>query len=1031
MKRKILALFCVVLLIAAIVPVSVHAASTNVIVHYHRDDGEYDKWDVWAWSPDGAAYPFTDTDKFGAVAEIAFPGVQDNRVGFIVRTEAWEKDFGDDRFIDLTKGSEIWIFSGQGEFFYDPPAGYEPEAREFENLVVDFNYYRYDGNYNGLSLSLSGGEGASKVEMNLPLTKNAFGAGVSHSFGRVTDLINMKFTITSGTGEVVDYAEGGTLNLSKADESGKLTAYAMQGTGQVSLNPLDNKPAILGATIDDAHRITVLANIPLNTDKMSFTIDGITGLAPAADAGGTDENFGKLEPGYRRIIELVTEDSIDFSKQYMLNCTGFDPVPVTLGNVFDSAEFASLFSYSGNDLGATYSKDKTKFVLWAPTAAEANVLLYEAGRVVPNVENEHETIAMTRGQNGTWVAEAAGDIKGKFYTYQVLIGGELREAVDPYAKAVGVNGMRGQVIDYAETNPSGWENDKRPELTNPTDAIIYELHVRDLSTQEASGITNKGKFLGIAETGTRSPDGEKTGLDHILDLGATHVHLLPSYDYKTVNEMYPEDNQFNWGYDPQNYNAPEGSYSTDPWSGDVRVAEFKQMVKSLHDNNVGVVMDVVYNHVYDANAHSFQQLVPGYYFRFKPDGTYSNGSGCGNETASERAMMRKYMVDSVVYWATEYHIDGFRFDLMGLHDIETMNLIRAELDKIDPSIMMYGEGWTGSSTTLNPDDQALKANVNDLDSRIAAFSDDIRDGIKGSVFNHTDPGYVNGNPQRVMDIKFGVVGSVEHPQVDISAVSYSDNFWANNPTQTISYASAHDNLSLWDKLTATNPDASDAELEAMNRLSAAIVLTSQGIPFFQAGEEMARTKKGDENSYKSSDSVNQLDWVRKKQFSDLFEYYKGLIALRKAYPAFRMSTGDDVRKNIEFFDTGSPTVIGYTIAANAGGGNNPAITVVFNGDNSAANVTLPQSGWDIVVNGEHAGTTPLETVDGVLEAKPKSAYVMIKSDAKPAEAVSTAQSTASTAPETAQTPSWVTAVLVILVLAVLGVVVFMLLRKKK
>jgi pullulanase len=389
-------------------------------------------------------------------------------------------------------------------------------------------------------------------------------------------------------------------------------------------------------------------------------------------------------------------------------------------------------------------------------------------------------------------------------------------------------------------------------------------------------------------------------------------------------------------------------------------------------------MDVVYNHMYDADASNFQALVPDYYFRLNEDGSYSGGSGCGNETASERSMLRKFIIDSVVYWATEYHIDGFRFDLMALHDIETMNLVRAALDEIDPSIMVYGEGWMGGASTLAPELQATKAQTFMLDSRIAVFSDDIRDGIKGSVFNHTNAGYVNGDPERTMDIRFGITASVEHPQVDISKVSYSDNFWANGPTQTVTYASAHDNLSLWDKLIATNPGATDAELEAQNRLSAAIVLTSQGIPFFQAGEEMARTKQGDENSYRSPDRINQLDWVRKSEFLGLYEYYKGLIALRKATPAFRLETGDEVRENLVFFDTGSDTVVGYTLAEGAGGGDTPLIAVIFNGNDKAHSITLPLEDWDIMVNGESAGTVSLGTVNGVLEAQPKTAYVLFK-----------------------------------------------------
>lgn len=780
--------------------------------------------------------------------------------------------------IDLTEGSEIW--------------------------VLEFNYFRYDGDYSDLYLDVIRTEGNTIYTDLLPfrtVNPDTNYARIVHEFEATEETPTVTIAIRRGD-EVIDY-EKTIIDLANADENRYITIYALQDSGLISTTPIDTTPSVISVLIEN-------------------------------------------NPTY------------------------------------DNDDFKDKYTYNGNDLGASYSDGKASFKLWAPTVSEAQVLLYDTGLVEPNRDDPRRAIDMVRGKNGTWAAEAAsanyGELNGKFYTYRVLIDGEWREGIDPYANAVGVNGDRGQLIDLAATNPDGWENDKRPELKSSVDAVIYELHVRDLSTQASSGIVNKGKFLGIAETGTTSPAGLSTGLDHIIDLGVTHVHLLPSYDYATVNELYPDDNEFNWGYDPQNYNTPEGSYSTNAEDGSVRVAEFKHMVKTLHDNNIGVIMDVVYNHMYDVSASSFNTFVPGYYFRMNSDGTYSNGSGCGNETASEREMMRKFMVDSVVYWATEYHVDGFRFDLMGLHDIETMNIIRAELDKIDPSIIIYGEGWTSGSTTLSEAQQAVKKNMPKLDSRIAAFSNDIRDGIKGSVFNSSESGFVNGDISRDMDIRFGIVGSVQHPQVDISKVSYSDNFWANEPTQTITYASSHDNLTLWDKLTATNPNATDEELEAMNKLAAAIVLTSQGTPFFQAGEEMARTKNGDDNSYKSHDRINQLNWDRKGNYIDLYEYYKGLIALRKATPEFRMTTADEIREKLEFFgsDTG---VVSYTIG--------DKIAVVFNGNDDAVNVTLPADGWDIVVNEKTAGTTSLDTVGSILNAAPKGAYVLFKNDSA-AEATS-------------------------------------------
>lgn len=641
---------------------------------------------------------------------------------------------------------------------------------------------------------------------------------------------------------------------------------------------------------------------------------------------------------------------------------------------FNSEEFETMYTYTGDDLGSAYiSEDLTVFRLWAPTADEAYVNIYEGGDT-RNATDKPQVFKMEPSENGTWYLGANGNYKNKYYTYSVTIDGIKREAVDPYAKAAGVNGKRGMVVDLRDTNPEGWESDSNPEFVNMTDAVIYELHVRDLSTSDTSGIENKGKFLGLTETGTKSPSGEKTGLDHMVELGVTHVHLLPSFDYLSVDESRLESNQFNWGYDPQNYNVPEGSYSTDPYDGNVRIKEFKEMVAALHNSGIRVVMDVVYNHTGATQDSNLNILVPDYYYRKTSSGTFSNGSGCGNETASERAMVRKLIVDSVVYWASEYHVDGFRFDLMALHDIETMNEVRSALNEIDPTIIVYGEGWTGGTTPLPSVQQALKDNASDLDSNIAVFSDDIRDGIKGSVFKKTDKGYVNGHIGRREDVKFGVVGSVLHPGVDYSRVSYSKAPWAAEPTQTINYASAHDNMTLWDKLSATWPKASGDELIAMNKLSAAIVLTSQGIPFFHAGEELARSKGGNENSYKSPDSVNQINWENKTEYKNLFEYYKGLIALRKEHPAFRMTTADDVRNAIEFIDT-EFSLMAYTIDGSVTGDND--ICVVVNVDTKSAMLTLPKTGWDVYVDGEKAGTEVLGKVNSVIKAKPKSAYVLI------------------------------------------------------
>lgn len=637
--------------------------------------------------------------------------------------------------------------------------------------------------------------------------------------------------------------------------------------------------------------------------------------------------------------------------------------------------------YDGNDLGAVYTKEKTVFKVWAPTASEVSLNLYEQG----HGENLKETVAMVSGEKGVWSCEKQGDLNGVYYTYSVKINGKTNEAVDLYARAAGVNGNRGMVVDLEATNPEGFDKDIRPAFGNPTDAVIYELHVRDLSSDRSSGISNTGKFLGLTETGTKNSDGLATGLDHIKDLGVTHVQILPSYDYATVDESKLNIPQFNWGYDPKNYNVPEGSYSTDPYHGEVRIREMKQMIQALHKNGLRVNMDVVYNHTFNIVDSWFQKTVPDYYYR-KVGDKYSDASACGNETASDHAMMRKYIVDSVVYWASEYHIDGFRFDLMAVHDIDTMNAVRAALDKIDPSIMVYGEGWTGGDCAIPSSCQALKANVSKMD-RVGAFSDDIRDGIKGSVFIEKDKGFVSGREGMEECIKFGVVAATPHPQVRENHDNKGGKSWAAQPGQSINYISCHDNLTFWDKLAISNADDSEEARIRMNKLGSAIIMTSQGVPFFQAGEEMLRSKpsttvKGgfDENSFKSPDSTNSIKWGNKKNVRDTYEYYKGLIAFRKAHGALRMASASDIQKNLTFMEGLDANVVAYTIENHANGDSAEKITVIFNANRKPTNVKLPAGKWEICVNDKVAGTTSVGIAKGTVSVAGISAMALVQGD---------------------------------------------------
>ncbi|TWJ03517.1 pullulanase [Mucilaginibacter frigoritolerans] len=629
--------------------------------------------------------------------------------------------------------------------------------------------------------------------------------------------------------------------------------------------------------------------------------------------------------------------------------------------------------YSGNDLGVEYSPAATVFKVWAPKASAVKLRLYEAG----NGGDAISTTDLQMAENGVWQLTIKQDLKNKYYTFQVMQDGKwLQERPDIYAHAVGVNGNRGMVVDLPSTNPANWQDDKKPALKNATDAIIYETHIRDISISPNSGIAHKGKFLGLTETGTKSPDGEATGLDHLKELGVTHVHLLPAFDFNSVDETKPEANQYNWGYDPLNYNVPEGSYSTNPYDGNVRIKEFKQMVQALHKNGQRVILDVVYNHTSDINNSNFSQFAPGYFYRQNPDGSYSNATGCGNEVASERAMVRKFMIESVVYWAREYHLDGFRFDLMGVHDIETMNQISEALHKIDPTIIIYGEGWTAGNSPEPETLRAVKKNASKL-NHIAVFSDDIRDGIKGGWGDLKEKGFVSAGDRKAESIKFGIVASTPNQQIDYKAVNYSNVPWAAEPFQTISYVSCHDDNTLFDRLKISNPNASEADLIKMDKLANAIVLTSQGISFLHSGAELLRTKQGIANSYNSPDSINQIDWSRKTKYKAVFEYYKGLIALRKNHPAFRMPSTAMIQANLKFIDTGDQHLIAYQISNNANGDSWKNILVVLNGNTTEKTFKLPSGKWTLGADENNIPENGIKSINETsLIIAPTAAYIL-------------------------------------------------------
>lgn len=635
-------------------------------------------------------------------------------------------------------------------------------------------------------------------------------------------------------------------------------------------------------------------------------------------------------------------------------------------DLYSTAAFEEKYTYHGNDLGAVWSPRQTTFRLWAPTAREVIVNLYRSGTA--HADDLLFQLHMQPDKNGTWTARRAGDLNGIYYTYLVMVDGQISEVCDPYARATGVNGERAMILDMDSTSPVGWAQDRDPNAgKHITDAVIYELHVRDLSMHRSSRIRQKGKFLGLIETGTQTKGGQPTGLDHIKRLGVTHLHLLPVFDFGFTDESR-RNPQFNWGYDPVNFNVPEGSYASDPYNGAVRVKEMKQMVKGLHDNGISVVMDVVYNHVFDAGSFCFNKIVPGYFSRIGSDGAYSDGSCCGNDTASERSMVRKYIVDSVNYWADEYHIDGFRFDLVGLIDIVTINEIMRTVHKTHPNVIFYGEGWSMNTVTTKPGvELAVQANSAKVPG-FAFFSDTIRDLLRGSVFDSTAPGYVTG---------------ALCPKDTLEACFMGVPLWAAQPCQSVNYVSCHDNNTLFDRIALAAPEAPKEILIKMNNLAAAFTILSQGVPFMQAGEEMLRTKPGkkggfDSNSYRSPDKVNSLKWedLDKEEYRQTVEYYRGLIAFRKAHPGLRLTTREEVWKHVHPVPCENGHMVAFHIEDGA-----QELFAVFNADTQAVSLSLPEGHWHVNIRDGQAGTESLGSVAGSLSVSPLSAAVLSRKKA--------------------------------------------------
>ena len=615
-----------------------------------------------------------------------------------------------------------------------------------------------------------------------------------------------------------------------------------------------------------------------------------------------------------------------------------------------------------------YSPEKTVFTLFAPNDAKKVVVrIYGEGQGGKALK----TVKMSKIANEQWQAQVKGDLMGKFYTFDVGLG----ECPGVFAKAVGVNGKRGAIIDLKATNPDCWCCDQRPVTKSPADLVIYEMHHRDFSIAR-SDAQYPGKFLALTEP---------WAIDHLKALGVNAVHILPSYDYGSVDETRLEDNKYNWGYDPVNYNVPEGGYATDPYKPEVRIREFKQMVKALHDADIRVILDVVYNHTYDIEHSNFQRTYPDYFYRKTADGEYSNGSGCGNETASDRPMMRTFMLESVKYWIEEYHIDGFRFDLMGVHDIATMNVIRQMVDGIDPTIFIYGEGWSAGTCAYPQEQLGMKANIPQMPG-IAAFSDEIRDALRGPFSDDTQGAFLAGLADNEESLKYGIAGCILHPQVDMTKVNYSKEPWATEPTQMIAYVSCHDDMCLVDRLKASIPglqssngQLSNSQMEELIRLdllAQTAVFTSQGVPFMLAGEEMLRNKQGVHNSFESPDEINHIDWSRKTTHPQVFEYYKDLIALRQHHPAFRLGNADLVRKHLAFLEA-PERVVAYRLKGYAGRDDWRDIIVILNANKTATEVAIPNGFYTIVCCDGQINEKGLDTLQGdKVLVDPQSALIL-------------------------------------------------------
>ncbi|GCE08768.1 type I pullulanase [Dictyobacter aurantiacus] len=822
------------------------------------------------------------------------------------------------------------------------------------NVSVTVHYFRPDNTYDQWNLWMwnidTAGNGHNGASYNFT-SQDSYGAVATLSIppdtNQTLDTAQVGFIVRKGDWLEKDIDFNRFINIA----NGKGEVWLVSGDPNVytTLNDaLDaRKPHVVNAFLENNRTVVAQLSNPITfpyaptdasavdtTSGKSISVNSVTPYDPSKT---TSSNLVTIKlNGAPDVTHIVDVDLKDFKAKTI--------IPRNVLNL-------PQYTYKGDDLGNRYDESATTFRVWAPTASDVKLQLFnsESGPLT-------KTVAMHKGDKGTWQARVRGNLQNWYYLYQVTVQGQTQTAVDPYATAIAVNGTRTMIVDLHDTNPAGWRFDTHKTPAQPEDAVIYEVHTRDFTINPNSGVKNNGKFLAFTETGTKGPGGVSTGVDSLKELGVTDVQIMPAYGFASIDENNP--NQYNWGYDPRNYNVPEGAYATTP-HGTTRITEFKQMVQSLHKQGLGVIMDVVYNHTFTTKISDFDKIVPGYYYRTDFSGAYTNGSGTGNEIAAERPMVQKFILDSVKYWVNEYHVDGFRFDLMALLGVDTMKKISTELHEINPGILIHGEPWTGGTSALPANQLLTKGQQKGLN--LAVFNDNLRNGLDGNVFDKSAQGFATGATGLTDVIKKGVEGSI--------------NDFTASPRETINYVTSHDNMTLWDKIAASNPNDSVGDRIKMDELAQAVVMTSQGIPFMQGGEEMLRSKGGNDNSYNAGDAVNQFDWSLKEQHKDVFNYYAGLIKLRDSHPAFRMTTADQIKDNLVFLNSPDNTVA-FMLKDHANHDAWKNIMVVYNPNKTAANVTLPSGNWNIVGTANTMGQQVLDHATTSATVPPISTMVL-------------------------------------------------------